>query len=145
MLYSYIKIKLQNFKSSPNQNRSKISQLMAIIFPHRHCSMGGLNLGAICADNEWKMLEFPTEWMLEVTICKSQLCICWKAHLLLVPRLQTVAFRVLNSRGRNQGYLLWESWTVGPQLSQLSLCPCMTQRCMSCPQHKLPTEKHLPF
>lgn len=88
MLYSYIKIKLQNLKSFPNQNRSKISQLMAIIFPCRHCNMGGLNLGAIYADNEWKMLEFPTEWMFEVTICNSQLSRCWKAHLLLVPRLQ---------------------------------------------------------
>lgn len=145
MLYSYIKIKLQNFKSSPNQNRSKISQLMAIIFPHRYCSMGGLNLGAIYADNEWKMLEFPTEWMLEVTICKSQFCTCWKAHLLLVPRLQTLAFLVLNPRGRSQGSLPWEIWTVGSQLSQLSLCPCLTQRCVSFPQHELPTGKHSPF
>lgn len=136
MLYSYTKIKLQNLKSSPNQNSSKISQLMAIIFPHRHCSMGGLNLGAIYADNEWKMLEFPTEWMFEDTICNSQLCICWKAHLLLVLRLQTLAFLFLNPRGRSQGSLPREIWMVGSQLSQLSLCPCRTQSCMSCPLHR---------
>lgn len=74
--------------------------------------------------------------MFEVTICNSQLCICWKAHLLLVLRLQTLALLVLNPRGRSQGCLPWEIWTVGPQLSQLSLCPCMTQRCMSCPLHR---------
>lgn len=144
MLYSYIKIKLQNLKSSPNQNRSKSFQLMAIIFPHRHCRMGGLDLGAIYANNEWKMLEFPAEWIFEVTICNSQLRICWKAHLLLVLRPQTLAFLVLNPRGRSQGYLPWEIWTVGSQLSQLSLCPCMTQRCVSCPQHEQPAEKHSP-
>lgn len=55
------------------------------------------------------------------------------------------AFLVLNPRGRSQGYLPWEIWTVGSQLSQLSLCPCMTQRCVSCPQHEQPTEKHSHF
>lgn len=110
--------------------------------------MGHLNLGAIYADNEWKTLEFPTEWIFEVTICNSQPHVCWKAHLLLVLRLRALAFLVLSPSGRSQGCLPWEIWTVGSQLSQLSqlsLCPLMTQRCVSCPRHEQPTEKHSPL
>lgn len=59
MLYSYTKIKLQKWKTSPNQNRSKTFQLGAIIFPHKILQYGNFKPGGFLCLQWMKNVEIP--------------------------------------------------------------------------------------